>query len=246
MKPDPFRHHPNLRARITPPERSFFRDFGPEKARAAMARHGVGDGFPFHTDAEREALRAEALSGHAGDLWIFAYGSLIWDPALDFAEVRRARAVRHARQMILVDTYGGRGTAERPGLMAALDAGTGCDGLAFRIEEVKVDAETDILFRREMIGPGYLARFVPVTVDGVETRALTFLADHDDPLMRPGITRAEQVRFLATGRGFLGTSADYLRNIVAHLHEMAIPDPDLDTLLAEVEAEIARADNTPS
>lgn len=244
MMPDPFRHHPGLRDRITPPERSFFRDFSTQKARRAMAEHGVAESFPFHTDAEREALRTAALSGHAGDLWVFAYGSLIWDPALDFAEVRRARAPFHARQMILVDTYGGRGTAQRPGLMAALDEGEGCDGLAFRIEASKVEKETDILFRREMIGPGYLARFVPVTLADGETRALTFLADHGDPLMRPGIARAEQVRYLATGRGFLGTSADYLRNIVAHLHDMAIPDPVLDALLAEVEAEIDRTGAT--
>jgi cation transport protein ChaC len=103
-----------------------------------------------------------------------------------------------------------------------------------------VEAETAILFQREMIGPGYLARFVPVLIDGREHRALTFLADHDDPLMRPDITRDEQVRYLATGEGFLGTSADYLRNVVAHLHEMAIPDANLDALLAETEAEIAR------
>jgi cation transport protein ChaC len=240
MKPDPFRHHPHLRGRIKPFEESFFRTLTTEKARESMAAHGVEEVFPFHSDARREALRTEALDGHEGDLLVFAYGSLIWDPALDFAEVRRARAPDHARRFILVDTYGGRGTPERPGLMAALDDGPGCDGLVFRIAAEKVEGETAILFQREMIGPGYLARFVPVLIDGQEHRALTFLADHDDPLMRPDITRDEQVRYLATGEGFLGTSADYLRNVVAHLHEMAIPDANLDALLAETEAEIAR------
>jgi cation transport protein ChaC len=205
-----------------------------------MAERNLPVTFPFYDDATREALRAETLARHAGDLLVFAYGSLLWDPALDFAEVRRAHAPGHARAFILVDVHGGRGTAEAPGLMAALDDGAGCDGLVFRIDAAKVDAETEILFRREMIGPGYHARFVPVVVDGRETRALTFLADHDDASMRPDISRAEQLRYLATGEGFLGTSHDYLRNVVAHLHEMAIPDPDLDALLAETEAEIAR------
>jgi glutathione-specific gamma-glutamylcyclotransferase len=240
MRPDPFRHHPGLREKVKPHEVSFFRTITTEIVRESMAAQGLPVTFPFYPEAAREALRAEALRDHAGDLLVFAYGSLLWDPALDFAEVRRARAPFHARRFILVDVHGARGTQDRPGLMAALDHGTGCDGLVFRIEAAKVEEETDILFRREMIGPGYLARFVPVETEDGTARALTFLADSADPLMRPDITRAEQVRYLATGEGFLGTSADYLRNVVAHLHDMRIPDPDLDALLAETEAEIAR------
>lgn len=240
MTADPFRHHPGLRDKIKPCESSFFRTMTVERVREIMDERGLPVTFPFYEDAEREALRTEALEGHAGDLLVFAYGSLLWDPALDFAEVRRACAPGHARRFILVDIHGGRGTAEAPGLMAALDEGSGCDGLVFRIAAEKVDTETEILFRREMIGPGYHARFVPVLVDGAPARALTFLADHDDPLMRPDISRAEQLRYLATGTGFFGTSHAYLKNVVDHLHEMAIPDPDLDALLAETEAAMAR------
>jgi cation transport protein ChaC len=231
---DPFRHHPSLRDKVKPFAESFFRTITTDKVRATLADLGIEERFPFYTDAERETLRAEALSGHSGDLLIFAYGSLICDPALDFAELRRAHAPHHARRFILVDIYGGRGTEMAPGLMAALDDGPGCDGVVYRIAADKVDAETEILFRREMIGPGYHARFVPVIVGDRETRALSFLADHDDPLMRPDIGRADQVRYAATGAGFLGTSLDYLQSTVAHLAEVGITDPDASALLAEV------------
>ena len=234
--PDPFRHHPGLRDKVKPFAESFFRTITADKVRDLIAAKGIVSDFPFHDDATREALRADALCGHEGDLLIFAYGSLIWDPALDFAEIRRAHAPHHARRFILVDIHGGRGTTKAPGIMAALDDGPGCDGIVFRIEAAKVDRETEILFRREMIGPGYLARFVPVLIDGIEARALTFLADHHDPLMRPDITRADQIRYAATGSGFLGTSFDYLQNVVGHLHDMGIPDPDLDALLAQARA----------
>lgn len=234
--PDPFRHHTGLRAKIKPWDTSYFRTITSAGVRAALAARNVPLTFPFHPDPVREALRAEALAGHAGDLLVFAYGSLIWDPALDFAEVRRARAPRHARRFILVDTHGARGTAEAPGLMAALDDGPGCDGVVFRIAAGKVETETEILFRREMIGPGYLARFIPVTIDGSEARALTFLADHDDPLMRADISRADQIRYAATGAGFLGTSFDYLHSTVAHLAEVGITDPDASHLLAQARA----------
>jgi hypothetical protein len=71
--------------------------------------------------------------------------------------------------------------------------------------------------------------------------ALTFLADHAIDMIKADLTRDTQVRYLATGTGFLGSSYDYLKGVVDHLHEMDIPDPDLDALLAETEAEMARA-----
>ncbi len=236
LTPDPFRHHPALRDKVRPFATSYFRTFTTQSVRATLAEAGIEETLPFHSDAEREALRAEALAGHEGDLLVFAYGSLIWDPALDFAELRRAHAPCHARRFILVDTHGARGTHEAPGLMAALDEGAGCDGLVFRIAADKVETETEILFRREMIAPGYHARFIPVIVDGQEGRALSFIADHDDPLMQADIARETQIRYAATGAGFLGTSFDYLHSTVAHLAEVGIDDPDASDLLAAVRA----------
>lgn len=230
---DPFAHHPGLRDLIRPSADSFFRTITVAQIKARLAEQGIPLTLPFHDDATREALRAEALAGHRGDLWIFAYGSLIWDPALEFAELRRAHAPCHARRFILVDTHGGRGTEAAPGVMAALDDGPGCDGVAFRIAADKVDVETEILFRREMIAPGYHARFIPVRIDGQQARALSFLADHDDPSMRAGICRADQVRFAATGAGVLGTSLAYLESTVAHLAGFGIIDADASALLAE-------------
>ena len=148
----------------------------------------------------------------------------MWDPALRFAEVRRAFAAGHERRFILMDEKGGRGTKEAPGLMAALDTGDGCEGLAFRIREEDVETETEVLFRREAIGPGYLATFVPVRIAGEDTSALTFLADHDYPDIRGDIARSEQVRCIATGAGFLGTSREYLANIVDHFGHLGIED----------------------
>jgi cation transport protein ChaC len=123
-------------------------------AMQAMATDPDIPPFPIHDDATREALRRKTLEDHEGDLWVFAYGSLIWDPALEFAEVRRAFAPKHRRRFILEDIYGGRGTPNEPGLMAALDDGDGCNGLCFRIPARHVEAETEILFRARALGPG--------------------------------------------------------------------------------------------
>ena len=90
------------------------------------------------------------------------------------------------------------------------------------------------------MGPGYDAAFIPVVMEGTRARALSFLADLDSGLINPDLPRETQIRYAATGTGFLGSSYDYVRGIVDHLHDMAIPDPELDALLADVEAEIAR------
>ena len=136
MNADPFVHHPDLRGLITDPEKSFFRNFRPADIDARMKALGRPDGWR-HTDEEIEAARLAFLAERLdSDLWIFAYGSLMWDPGFNFAEVRRANAPRHARKFILKDSFGPRGCPEAPGLMAALDDGEGCDGLAFRSDDI--------------------------------------------------------------------------------------------------------------
>ena len=242
---DPFRHHPNLRDKVKPFAQSFFRGKTTADFKALTAAMGLPDTYPYYDDATREALRAKVLEGHGGDLLVFAYGSLIWDPAMDFAEIRRAHAPQHARRFILVDIHGARGTQAAPGLMAALDDGPGCDGVVFRIAADKVTEETRQLCQRELIGPGYHARMIPVLIDGAAQRALTFVADHDDQAMWPDITRADQIRFAATGVGMLGTSFDYLRSTVEHLAEVGIDDPDASALLAEVHAYRATLPDAP-
>lgn len=232
---DPFAHHPELRDRIEDPETSFFRTFRVEDL-IEQKPHLRDWVYP---KARREAIRVEALAGHSGDLWIFGYGSLMWNPALRFAEVRRAHVADHARRLILVEYRGGRGSAEAPGLIAVLDAGRGCDGLAFRIAAADVQTETDILFQREMLAPGYLARFIPARIGDEEVRALTFVADHDVPDIRPDLTHEEQVRYVAHGAGDLGTSRDYLAGIVEHLTHLGIADADCTHLLQAVDARLA-------
>lgn len=237
--PDPFLHHPELRGRIADPLTSFFRTFSVEMLMRRFPQMEVHRAWTYPDDL-REGLRAATLAEHGtGDLWIFAYGSLMWDPGFRFAEVRRATVSGYARRFILLDDKGGRGTGESPGLMAALDRGDHCEGLAFRIEAAQVETETEILWRREMIAPGYIATFVPALVGARPQRVLAFVADHAAAVIRPDLTRAEQVRCLARGAGFLGTSKAYLENIVSHFALLGIADAECSALLLEVEEHLA-------
>jgi len=235
--PDPFSHHPELREKIVDPQKSFFRDLDLEKlAKPFEARGGASIDW-WYPDADREADRAAVLADRRdADLWVFGYGSLMWDPGIVFAEVRRAFVPDHARRFILRDIHGARGTREIPGLMAALDRGSGCEGLAFRIDREHVESETRRLWARERIGPGYIASFVDAELSDGRVPALTFVADHDAELIAADLTRAEQVHCFATGTGFLGTSLQYLENIASHFEALGIHDEDVEALLRETKA----------
>lgn len=230
MTHDPFLHHPELADLITKPEDSFFRDFSIAKLANILTDRGLPTGW-WHTDDHRNAMRNEVLSEHrSGDLWVFAYGSLMWDPAIRFTEVRRARVQGYQRRFILKDVHGARGTREAPGLMAALDQGGECEGLLFRIDQHAIEVETDILWRREFIGPAYFPVFVPAQMSDGTVNALTFVADYDAELIEPELSRAEQLEYLVTGSGFLGNSADYLKNIARQFRLFDIKDAEVEAL----------------
>jgi cation transport protein ChaC len=233
--PDPFAHHPELRDQIADPDECLFRRL----TTAELAAHLKGLGLSsewWHPEEKREAMRAEALAGRLnGDVWVFAYGSLMWDPGFRFAEVRRGHVCDHARRFILKDIYGGRGTRAAPGLMAALDKGSGCNGLLFRIAREIVDEETAVLWGREQIGPCYTPAFVSATMADGTVTALTFIADYDAKLIDASLTREEQIRYLATGTGFLGSSLDYLRNIDMKFKALGIEDEEVAALLRDTE-----------
>ena len=184
-------------------------------------------------DAKRSADSPQTLPGTMYEQWMRDFGPP--DPAwLDQPWLvldRRYEPVVAGSQIFA--------PSNATGAVYALDTGDGCEGLAFRIREEDVETETEVLFRREAIGPGYLATFVPVRIAGEDTSALTFLADHDYPDIRGDIARSEQVRCIATGAGFLGTSREYLANIVDHFGHLGIEDDHCTDLLREVDAYLA-------
>lgn len=235
---DPFSHHPELRDKISDPLTSPSRTLSTTRLATLAKAHGLPVDW-WYSDSEREASRAETLAGRRdSDLWVFGYGSLMWDPALRFEEVRRAHVPDYARRFILKDIYGGRGTVDEPGLMAALDKGPGCDGLAFRISRENLDEETEVLWRRERIGPAYTPVFVEVIAANGRLTALTFAADHGADLIDARITRAQQIEYCATGTGFMGSSLEYLRNISNQFAALGIQDDEVSELLRQTEAYI--------
>lgn len=223
---DPFVHVPELRDRLTPLDQTRFREGFTEMVRGIVAQLGLPED-DITPDDVREAHRTAFFDGYEGELWVFGYGSLIWDPAIAFDQVRRARVEGYARSMCLYDDGGGRGSPGNPGLMAALAPGPHCDGMAFRIPAELVETETGYLWAREMIADGYLPTFQEVWTPQGQISALMFVADFANENMRPDLPREDQVRFIAHGAGELGSSFEYVDGLITHFDLLGIDDPHL-------------------
>ncbi len=171
-------------------------------------------------------------------LWIFGYGSLIWDPGFQPAEVQPARLSGWHRSFCMRSIHY-RGTAVAPGLVLALDAApeAACAGLAF-CAAAGTEAEVLAGLRaRELISSAYLERTLPVMLaDGRQVSAVTYVIDRDHPQYQAGLTLEDQARIIALAHGERGPNADYLANTARHLHDLGVPDPDLDWLDARVAA----------
>ncbi|GGL75150.1 gamma-glutamylcyclotransferase [Wenxinia marina] len=168
-------------------------------------------------------------------MWVFGYGSLLWNPGFQPAETAVATLDGYSRSFCMLSIHH-RGTEDEPGLVLALDEhpGARCTGLAFRVrpqDEARVLAE---LRERELISSAYLERHLPLALqDGRNVEALAYVIDpaHSQYCRFDLETQAAMIARAIGGRG---PNTEYLYNTAAHLDGMGIRDPDLDWLVDRV------------
>ena len=167
-------------------------------------------------------------------LWVFGYGSLIWDTGFPVAE-RRIATLHGWHRSFCMRSIHHRGTVDRPGLVLALDEADGatCTGVAFRVAPGHEAATLTALRERELISSAYLERTLPVTTDAGPLDALAYVIDPDH-VQYCHLTPEEQARIIAGAVGGRGPNRDYLWSTTAHLAELGISDPDLDRLASRV------------
>lgn len=170
-------------------------------------------------------------------LWVFGYGSLLWNPGFAVAEQRHARVADYSRSFCMRSIHH-RGSVEKPGLVLALDAHRGalCEGVALRAEP-GTEAETLAYLReRELISSAYLEQTLTLDLDdGRRIEAVAYVIDRaHDQYCR--LSLEEQAQIIAHAVGGRGPNTDYLFNTAAHLRELGIPDAELDWLVDRVRA----------
>lgn len=169
-----------------------------------------------------------------GDLWIFGYGSLMWEPGFRHIEMRTGRVRGYHRRLCLYSVRY-RGTRECPGVVLGLDRGGSCVGRAFRVAANNAAATIAYLHDREMSNRAYAPRFLETTLeDGEEIKAYAFVIRRDHPQYAGRLTPEETAQLIRHGCGERGTGLEYLANTVRHLEELGIPDRALHEVLGLV------------
>ncbi|MEZ5844783.1 MAG: gamma-glutamylcyclotransferase [Hyphomicrobiaceae bacterium] len=183
-----------------------------------------------------------ARAGLTGELWVFAYGSLMWRPGFTHDAAEPATLAGYNRAFCIYSTHH-RGNPARPGLVLGLDRGGRCDGLAYRVPPELARATLAYLRAREQVNGVYREAHVPLRLKALphrEVQAVTFVVERAHPSYAGGLTLARQARLIRGARGISGANVDYLVNTLDHLGELAIREPRLERLLVAVGAFFGR------
>jgi cation transport protein ChaC len=166
------------------------------------------------------------------ETWIFASGSLMWEPGFGHVEVRQALLKGYQRSFCVYSLYAW-GTHEHPGLVLGLLPGGLCHGLALRI---RPEQEKDVLaYLDDRESAAYKRIKVNMEIAEQPTGAYTYIANSNHPQFAGTLSLEQATHFIKQGKGHRGTSREYLTKTVHHLNELGIRDPQLHHLMMLVE-----------
>lgn len=172
--------------------------------------------------------------------WVFAYGSLLWNPLFPFAEARPA-LLRGLHRRFCLYSMASRGTPDALGLVLGLEPGGACTGVVYRLPAPVALDELHLLWRREMVVGSYRPKWVGVQAGERRLVALTFTVRHDHPQYTGRLARDDEARIIASAAGAFGSSLDYLERTRVALVTHGIVDPYLEAIAARVAALRGRA-----
>ena len=171
-------------------------------------------------------------------MWVFGYGSLVWNPGFDVQDRVIASLPGYHRSFCMRSIHH-RGTEAEPGLVLALDAAHAarCHGVALSVADHEQDQVLAYLRERELVSAAYLEKRLPVDLsDGRTVEAVTYVIDPEHVQYCGGLDLEEQARIIARAVGGRGPNTEYLFNTAEHLEQLGIMDRDLTWLARRVRA----------
>ncbi|HWM83794.1 MAG TPA: gamma-glutamylcyclotransferase [Pseudolabrys sp.] len=168
----------------------------------------------------------------ADDLWVFAYGSLMWSPGFDYVERVHARMTGVHRSLCIY-SFVHRGTPEKPGLVLGLDRGGACRGIGYRVAARNRDATIAYLRKREQATMIYREVVRTMRIEDTPQRqvsALCYVVDRGHTQYAGRLTLDEQVRFINQGHGISGANPDYVIETVKAMETLGYREGELHRL----------------
>ena len=169
-------------------------------------------------------------------IWVFGYGSLMWNPG--FPHLRAVQARMHGvRRALCVRSTHYRGTSDSPGLVFGLDRGGSCHGVAFEVAEANREAVIAYLRAREQISMVYHEVVRPARLLSGETvGALVYVANQAHEQYAGGLDFEEMLAIIRHSAGAMGPNVDYVTATLRRLHDMGIRDRALERVVAALAA----------
>jgi len=198
------------------------------------------------SDEDREANRRAVLARHpeGEPIHVFGFGSLMWNPACDVDAFLPA-LVRGWHRRFNLWTHLGRGSPDFPGLTLGLEPGGSCRGMALRIAPDKVDSETFLIWRREMIAGAYIPIWVTADLGDRQVPAVSFAINKHYYRYSHRVPFAEQAHHIGCAEGPLGPCIEYLENTVTELERMGLRRGPMHDLLKAARRERHKAGKDP-
>ncbi len=195
-------------------------------------------GLPIERVWTREniekSLAATLADRPAGDVWVFAYGSLMWNPLLTFEE-RKLATLKDWHRSFCLKAVAGRGNPVLPGRMLALEAGAETKGVALRLHEDLLAEELRLLWTREMVAGDYQPVWTSVGLaDGRTASAIAFVANTSSPHYDADASVATVAPIISAASGSFGSNAEYVCHLDFALADCGITDHYVEALVAEL------------
>jgi len=166
-------------------------------------------------------------------IWVFGYGSLIWNPGFAFEAKQRATLTGFNRAFCLWSIHY-RGNEQQPGLVLGLDPshGASCEGVAYFVPPDAAETVHLYLRKRELVSYAYHERIETLDLeDGQKVQAICYIVDPVHSQYAGGLSLAEQAQVIKIAKGSAGENLEYLQNTAAHLDELGIIDLQMRSLL---------------
>ncbi|MGO4524960.1 gamma-glutamylcyclotransferase [Microvirga sp. 2MCAF35] len=164
------------------------------------------------------------------DIWVFAYGSLIWNPCFEYDEKVPAYLRGYHRKLCVI-SHNYRGTPKKPGLVFGLDTGGSCYGLAFRIGQTQVRDAVKFIRDRELTSSIYNEKFVALSLeDGRKVHALAYIVNHQHPKYISNLDVEEVFNLVKDAAGTLGSNLEYVISTFRGISSLGLRDKNLKWL----------------
>ncbi|MEB2847948.1 gamma-glutamylcyclotransferase [Endobacterium cereale] len=175
-----------------------------------------------------ELVSSVEQGGGDEEIWVFAYGSLMWNPGFDVSASEEAVAHGWHRAFSLrIERL--RATSDAPGLMLALRPGGSCTGLILKLPCATKKQDLRTLLAREIRYSEVcdMVRWVTVRTATGTRRALTFWASTKQSQLTEKISLDDAAVLIAQACGPAGSCAEYLHRTVSDLVDRNIHDRNL-------------------